>query len=140
MIPKKEYGRHKLGRKPMRKTLVRPDGRAGRRNPAYDEKVRVRRPHAAKGRKFDEPRHRVLTDEQVLAISKDERKPLKVIAYDYGCSLSAVWEIKNGYAWSDLTGIPKRPVKKVPLKRKDRPGINKRLAEKEKAAKDLTNE
>lgn len=37
-----------------------------------------------------------LNEEQIWAIWKDRRRPLKVVAYDHGVSISTVWAIQHG--------------------------------------------
>jgi hypothetical protein len=49
-----------------------------------------------------EPRHTKLTPEQVKAIRDDERRPLKIIAYDYGVGISCIWDIINGKSWKHI--------------------------------------
>lgn len=48
------------------------------------------------------PRNSKLTPEQVVAIRKDRRRPYKIIAYDYGVSISCIWELIKGYSWKHI--------------------------------------
>ena len=43
-----------------------------------------------------------LSEEQVWAIYKDRRTPLKVVAYDHGVGISTVWNIQNKKIWKDI--------------------------------------
>lgn len=53
-------------------------------------------------------KQRKITGEQAIAIYSDGRT-CKAIADDFGVSRDLVEKIKNGSAWSDVTGAQKRP-------------------------------
>ena len=55
-----------------------------------------------------------LTSDQVLEILKDTR-PAKEIASSYGITYKKIYDIRNGYAWSHLTGIKYNPKKRIKI-------------------------
>jgi hypothetical protein len=48
------------------------------------------------------PKHYKLTPEQVQDIREDKRRPLKIIAYDYGVGISCIWDIINRKSWTNV--------------------------------------
>lgn len=60
------------------------------------------------------PPYHKLTIEQVKAIRKDGRKPLKLIAYDYGVTIATIWAIINRKCWKNYeTYVPKEQLKET---------------------------
>lgn len=45
-------------------------------------------------------RNKKLTPQQVASIRRDQRRPYKIIAYDYGVGITCIWDIINGKSWT----------------------------------------